>query len=69
MTVREWIRVIALIALAWFLYRSARRHDMKRALLSILGVVAVVLFGLFIVYYGKFWHLWIFPVRGPAASG
>jgi uncharacterized membrane protein required for colicin V production len=56
---REEFRLILFLILAWFLYRSARRKDLNRAVLSILTVVLAIAFGVFVVYYGKLWHAWI----------
>ena len=67
---REEFRLIAMLILAWVLYRGWKRHELRRALLSIASVLAVIALGVFIVYYGKFWHAWIHGVKDmPGAKG
>ncbi len=67
---REEIRLIAMCILAWVLYRGWKRHELLRSLLSIVSVLAVIVLGVFIVYYGKLWHAWIFAVKDmPGAKG
>ena len=56
-------RLIVLLVMGWVLYRAWRRQELSRGLLSIVVVCLVVAVGVFIVYYGKLWHAWIFPVR------
>ncbi len=67
---REEIRLIALLLLSWFLYRSWKRRELTRSVLSMVTVVVVIVLGVFIVYYGKLWHAWIFAVKEmPGAKG
>lgn len=67
---REEIRLILFLLLAWFFYRGWKRRELTRSVLSLLSLVVVVVLGVFIVYYGKLWHAWIFAVKEmPGAKG
>ena len=66
---REEIRIIALLLLSWFLYRGWKRRELTRSVLSIVSVVGVIVLGVFIVYYGKLWHAWIFGVKDMPGAG
>lgn len=67
---REEIRIIAMLILAWILYRGWKRHELRHALLAIVSVIVVIALGVFIVIYGKLWHAWIFGVKDmPGAKG
>jgi hypothetical protein len=59
----DWIALAGLAGVAYWLYRCARRGMLRRSVVNIVLTVVLIAFGTFVVYYGKLWHAWIFPVK------